>query len=77
MLKPQGSSLRNDERSQVIDTAIFSLVAWWGTVDLVTALKLGAAKYVFKLIIAAIDTVFIYWARQMFRTHHVPVVQAG
>ena len=35
--------------SQVLDTLIFSLIAWWGTVDLVTALKLGAAKYVFKL----------------------------
>jgi len=63
--------------SQIIDTAIFSLVAWWGTVDLVTALKLGAAKYVFKLVIALIDTTFIYWARTMFRRHHVPVVQSG
>ncbi len=63
--------------SQILDTAIFSLVAWWGTVDLVTALKLGAAKYVFKLVIAMIDTTFIYWARSMFRKHHVPVVQAG
>lgn len=63
--------------SQILDTAIFSLVAWWGTVDLVTALKLGAAKYVFKLLIALIDTTFIYWARGMFRKHHVPVVQAG
>jgi len=63
--------------SQVLDTAIFSLVAWWGVVDLVTALKLGAAKYVFKVIIAMIDTSFIYWARAMFRRHHVPVVQAG
>ena len=63
--------------SQILDTAIFSLVAWWGVVDLVTALKLGAAKYVFKIIIAMIDTSFIYWARAMFRRHHVPVVQAG
>jgi uncharacterized PurR-regulated membrane protein YhhQ (DUF165 family) len=63
--------------SQVVDTAIFSLVAWWGTVDLVTALKLGAAKYVFKLVIAAVDTAFLYWARTMFRHRHVPVVQAG
>ena len=63
--------------SQVLDTAIFSLVAWWGTVDLVTALKLGAAKYVFKIVIAMIDTTFIYWARSLFRRHHVPVVQAG
>jgi uncharacterized PurR-regulated membrane protein YhhQ (DUF165 family) len=53
--------------SQIIDTLIYALVAWWGTVDLITALKLGAAKYVFKIIIALIDTAFIYWARSMFR----------
>ena len=63
--------------SQILDTAIYSLVAWWGTVDLVTALKLGAAKYVFKLAIAMIDTSFIYWARSMFRKHHIPTVQTG
>jgi uncharacterized integral membrane protein (TIGR00697 family) len=53
--------------SQVVDTVIFSLVVWWGTVDLVTALKLGAAKYVFKVVIAMIDTAFLYWARNLFR----------
>ena len=63
--------------SQILDTAIYSLVAWWGTVDLVTALKLGAAKYVFKLAIAMIDTSFIYWARSMFRKNHIPTVQTG
>jgi uncharacterized PurR-regulated membrane protein YhhQ (DUF165 family) len=46
---------------------IYSLVAWWGVVDLRTALELGAAKYVFKMAIAAIDTLFIYWARYSFR----------
>jgi len=53
--------------SQVVDTVIFSLVVWWGTVDLATALKLGAAKYLFKIVIAMIDTVFLYWARTLFR----------
>ena len=48
--------------SQTIDTLIYSLVVWWGVVDLETALALGAVKYVFKLAIAAIDTPFIYWA---------------
>ena len=52
--------------SQIVDTAIYSLVVWWGIVDLKTALQLGAAKYVFKLVIAAIDTVFVYWARATF-----------
>jgi len=53
--------------SQVVDTAIYSLVVWWGTVDLVTALQLGAAKYVFKVVIAAVDTAFIYWAKTMHK----------
>jgi uncharacterized integral membrane protein (TIGR00697 family) len=63
--------------SQIIDTTLFSLVVWWGTVDLETALKLGTAKFGFKVVIAAIDTVFLYWAKGMFRKHHVPAVQAG
>ena len=50
--------------SQALDTVIYSLVAWWGIVDLETALALGAAKYVFKLLIAMIDTAFIYWAKR-------------
>jgi uncharacterized integral membrane protein (TIGR00697 family) len=62
-LRNNGSTLS----SQIVDTTIYSLVAWWGIVDLKTALALGAAKYVFKVVIAAIDTVFIYWARRSFR----------
>ena len=56
--------------SQVVDTLIYSLVTWWGIVDLRTALALGAAKYIFKLAIAMIDTVFIYWARRLYRLGH-------
>ncbi len=62
-LRNNGSTLC----SQVVDTTIYSLVAWWGIVDLRTALALGAAKYGFKVVIAAIDTLFIYWARNSFR----------
>ncbi|MCP4298978.1 MAG: queuosine precursor transporter [Gammaproteobacteria bacterium] len=53
--------------SQVVDTLIFSLVTWWGIVDLKTALALGAVKYLFKVTIAMIDTVFIYWAKHTHR----------
>lgn len=53
--------------SQLLDTVIFSLITWWGIVDLITALQLGAAKYGFKIAIAGIDTVFIYWARRLHR----------
>lgn len=60
-LRNNGSTMS----SQLVDTALYSLVVWWGTVDLVTALQLGAAKYGFKLVIAAVDTAFIYWAKAM------------
>jgi len=62
-LRNNGSTMA----SQALDTSIYSLVVWWGVVDLRTALALGGAKYIFKLAIAAIDTLFIYWARSYFR----------
>ncbi|MDA0989131.1 MAG: queuosine precursor transporter [Verrucomicrobia bacterium] len=49
--------------SQAIDTIIYSLVVWWAVLDLKTAIQLAGAKYVFKFIIALLDTPFIYWAR--------------
>lgn len=48
--------------SQAIDTLIYGLVVWWGLVDFVTAMQLAAAKYVFKFVIAVVDTPFIYLA---------------
>jgi len=57
--------------SQALDTALYSLIVWWGVVELGTAIQLGLAKYVFKLFIAACDTPFIYWARSW----SVPSVQ--
>lgn len=53
--------------SQALDTLIFSLITWWGIVDLITALQLGAAKYGFKIFIAMFDTAFIYWAKRLHR----------
>ena len=49
--------------SQTIDTTLYSLVVWWGVVDLETAIQLGLAKMAFKIGIAAFDTPFIYWAK--------------
>lgn len=57
-LRNTGSTLL----SQAIDTLIYGLVVWWGLVDLVTALSLAGAKYIFKFAIAVIDTPFIYLA---------------
>jgi len=49
--------------SQAIDTIIYGVVVWWGIVDFATAMQLALAKYFFKVIIALIDTPFIYLAR--------------
>lgn len=56
--------------SQIIDTAIFTLVVWAPIVGMRTALGLGFAKYIFKLVIALIDTAFLYWAKRSFIRHH-------
>ncbi len=58
--------------SQLVDTAIYSLVVWWGVVDLTTALMLGMAKYLFKFAIALIDTPFLYLARSWRRRDKIP-----
>ncbi len=50
--------------SQGVDTLIYSLVVWWGIVDLPTAIELGVSKYLIKIVIAAVDTPFIYWGRR-------------
>jgi len=39
------------------------VVVWWGVVDFDTAMQLALAKYFFKIIIALVDTPFLYLAR--------------
>ncbi len=63
--------------SQIVDTLMYSLVVWWGTVDLATALALGGAKYVFKVAIAIIDTGFLYWARSLHRRNLAGLASAS
>ena len=50
--------------SQALDTIIYGVVVWWGVVDFITAMQLALAKYFFKVLIAIIDTPFIYIARE-------------
>ena len=49
--------------SQGLDTLVYGLIVWWGVVDFFTAMTLAGSKYVFKVLIALIDTPFIYIAR--------------
>ena len=64
-LRNNGSTLA----SQMLDTAIFSLIIWAHEVGIAKALALGFAKFIFKIVIALIDTIFIYWARRSFLRH--------
>ena len=50
--------------SQALDTFIYTFV--WviaGELSFITALSIALTKYIFKLFIAIIDTVFIYMVR--------------
>ena len=49
--------------SQALDTVLYGVVVWAPVVGLRDALYLASAKYIFKVLIAIIDTIFIYWAR--------------
>lgn len=64
-LRNNGSTIA----SQMLDTAIFSLIIWAHKVGIGHALALGFAKFIFKIAIALIDTAFIYWARRSFLRH--------
>ena len=55
--------------SQLVDTTLYSAVVWWGLFDFQTAVELALAKYFFKVLIAAMDTPFIYWARSWDMAH--------
>jgi uncharacterized integral membrane protein (TIGR00697 family) len=55
--------------SQAADTLIYGVVVWWGIVDFSTAMQLALAKYMFKVIIAIVDTPFLYWASKVQVDH--------
>ena len=69
-IKTNGSKLwlRNNistMTSQLIDTLIYQITWVVATgMDWSTAFMLAMTKYVFKVLIAAIDTIFIYWVKR-------------
>ena len=54
--------------SQAIDSIIFCTIALWGVFDTNTWVQILATTYLLKLIVAAIDTPFIYLAKRLSRT---------
>ena len=68
--KTNGSKLRirnnlSTMTSQLLDTLIYQFTWVFATgMDWSTAFMLAMTKYVFKVLIAAIDTIFIYWVKK-------------
>jgi len=50
--------------SQLLDTMIYQFTWVLAGMDLKTAFVIAVTKYIFKVLIALIDTIFIYWVRR-------------
>ncbi|EIJ41825.1 conserved hypothetical integral membrane protein [Beggiatoa alba B18LD] len=48
--------------SQTIDTVLYAVIVWAPIVGFTDALQLAFAKYILKIVVALMDTPFIYWA---------------
>ena len=60
-LRNNGSTLT----SQLIDTVIFTFIAFWGVYPTNVFLSILLTTYLFKALVALLDTPFMYWARTM------------
>ena len=60
-LRNNGSTLT----SQLIDTVIFTFIAFWGVYPTNVFFSILITTYVFKAIVALLDTPFMYWARKI------------
>jgi len=58
--------------SQLIDTTVFTFLAFWGVFPWPVFWQIFLTTYIFKWIIAAIDTPFLYFARWLFRRKRTP-----
>lgn len=58
-LRNTGSTLT----SQLIDTVIFTFIAFWGVYPNHVFVSILVTTYLFKALVAVLDTPFMYWAR--------------
>ncbi len=52
--------------SQLIDSVLFTSIAFWGLLPKSEFVQILVTTYVLKLIVAVVDTPFLYLARSMF-----------
>ncbi len=60
-LRNNGSTLT----SQLIDTVIFTFIAFWGVYPTPVFFSILITTYLFKAVVALLDTPFMYWARKI------------
>jgi queuosine precursor transporter len=53
--------------SQLLDSAIFCFIAFWGMFPVNVFLEILLSTYVIKVVVAGLDTPFIYLAKRLFR----------
>ncbi|MBO8155010.1 MAG: queuosine precursor transporter [Bacillaceae bacterium] len=58
--------------SQLLDTAVFCLIAFWGMFPIQVWLEIFVSTYLIKFIVSAIDTPFIYAAKSMHKNKLQP-----
>lgn len=58
--------------SQAIDSIVFCFIAFWGLFPKDVFLSILVATYIFKFIVAAADTPFIYIAKWFFKQGKIP-----
>lgn len=59
--------------SQLLDTLIFTFIAFWGLLETSEFMQILISTYVLKWIVASIDTPFLYIAKSMFTKGKIPV----
>ena len=56
--------------SQLIDSSVFVLVAFYGVYDTPVLVEIFLTTYFLKWIVAAADTPFVYWAKKIFKKNN-------
>jgi uncharacterized integral membrane protein (TIGR00697 family) len=58
--------------SQFFDTAIFTVIAFWGRFEFPVLAEIFWTTYLLKWVVAALDTPCIYYAKHMFKKNKIP-----
>jgi uncharacterized integral membrane protein (TIGR00697 family) len=63
--------------SQLIDSLLFTFIAFWGLLSTNEFLQILVSTYVLKWLVAAVDTPFLYIAKAMHSRHWLPKNEPG